>query len=140
MLKESIFNKLCQSKQKSAYRRMQIHSYLSPCTKLKSKWITCLNIKLDILDLVEKKVWTSFEHTGTRDNFLNRTLIPQGLKLTINKQNLMMPNSFCKAKDTINNTKWQPIEWENISTNSIVDSANIQNIQRTQETRHQQTK
>ena len=28
----------------SAYRRMQIDPYLSPCTKLKSKWIKDLNI------------------------------------------------------------------------------------------------
>ena len=40
----------------SACRRMQIDPYLSPCTKLKSKWIKDLNIKPDTLNLTEKKV------------------------------------------------------------------------------------
>jgi hypothetical protein len=40
--------------------------------------------------------------------------------------------SFCKAKDAINRTKWQPIEWEKIFTNTIADKrTNIQNIKRT---------
>jgi len=34
--RESIFNKWCWSNWMSAYKRMQIHPYISPCTKLKS--------------------------------------------------------------------------------------------------------
>ena len=48
--KESIFNKWCQSNCICACREMQIDSYLSPCTKLKSKWIKDINIKLDKLN------------------------------------------------------------------------------------------
>ena len=33
----------------------------------------------------------------------------------------MKLNSFCKAKDTVNKTKQQPIEWEKIFTNPISD-------------------
>jgi hypothetical protein len=40
--------------------RMQIDPYLSPCTKLKSKWIIDLNIKPDTLNLIEEKVNTFF--------------------------------------------------------------------------------
>jgi hypothetical protein len=32
---------------------MKIDPYLSPCTKLKSKWIKDLNIKPDTLNLIE---------------------------------------------------------------------------------------
>ena len=39
---------------------MQIDPYLSPCTKLKSKWIKDLNIKLSILNLKEQKVLKQF--------------------------------------------------------------------------------
>jgi hypothetical protein len=37
--KDSIFNKWCWLNGWLACRRMQINSFLSPCTKLKSKWI-----------------------------------------------------------------------------------------------------
>jgi hypothetical protein len=40
----------------SACGRMKIDPYLSPCTKLKSKWIEDFNKKPDTLNLIEKKV------------------------------------------------------------------------------------
>jgi hypothetical protein len=54
--KDSSFNKWSWLNWRSAYRRMQIDPFLSPWTKLKSKWIKDLHIKLDTLKLLEKKV------------------------------------------------------------------------------------
>jgi hypothetical protein len=48
--KERIFNKWCWCNWKSVGRRMKIDPYLSPCTKLKSKWIKDFNIKPDTLN------------------------------------------------------------------------------------------
>jgi hypothetical protein len=50
---------------------MHINPFLSPCTKLKSKWIKDLHIKPDTLKLIEEKVGKSLE-LGTGENFLNR--------------------------------------------------------------------
>ena len=50
---------------------MKIDPYLSPCIKLKSKWIKDLNIKPATLNLIEKKVVSTLEHIGTGDHFLN---------------------------------------------------------------------
>jgi hypothetical protein len=52
---------------------MQIDPFLSPCSKLKSKWIKDLHRKLDTLKLIEDKVGKSLKHMGTREYFLNRT-------------------------------------------------------------------
>ena len=49
----------------------QIDPYLSPYTKLKSKWIKDLNINLVTLNMVDKKVGSSLENTGKRDNDRN---------------------------------------------------------------------
>ena len=41
---------------------MKVDSHLTPCTKLKSNWIKDLNIKPDILNLIEEKAeraWNS---------------------------------------------------------------------------------
>jgi hypothetical protein len=89
-------------------RRMQIDSYLSTHTKLKSKWIKDLNIKLYTLNLIEIKVGKNLEFIGSGDIFLNRILIAQTLRLTINKWDLMKLESLSKSIFTINRTKWQP--------------------------------
>ena len=69
--KESILNKWCWSNWLSAYRRMQIDPYLSPCTRLKFKWIKDLNIKQDTLNLIEEKMGKSCDYIGTGDDFLS---------------------------------------------------------------------
>ena len=60
--KDSIFNKWYWFYWLLACRRMQTDPFLSPCTKLKSKWIKIINIKPDTLKLVRKKVGKNFEH------------------------------------------------------------------------------
>ena len=51
---------------------MKIDPFLSPCTKLKSKWSRDLNIKPDTLNLIEEKVGKNLELIGTGGNFLNK--------------------------------------------------------------------
>ena len=69
----------------SEYRRMQIDAHISPCTKLKSKWINDHNINPNALDLLEKKLSNSLEHIGTGNKFLNITLIALVLRSTTHK-------------------------------------------------------
>jgi hypothetical protein len=65
----------------SAWRRMQMDPAVSPCTKLKSKWIKDLNIKPDTLNLIEEKVGNSLRHIGRGDIFLNRNNSSAGTKM-----------------------------------------------------------
>jgi len=122
---------------RSACRRMQIDPFLSPCTKLKSKWIKDLHIKPDTLKLIEEKVGNSLEHMGTGENFLNKTPMAYALRSRINKRDLIKLQNFCKAKDTVVRTKQQPTD---LYQSYILYRANIQNIQRTQEVRLQRAK
>jgi hypothetical protein len=59
-------------------------------------------------------VGQSLEHMGTGENSLNRTPIAYALRSRIEKCNLIKLQSLCKAKDTVNRTKWQPIDWKKI--------------------------
>ena len=104
------------------------HSYLSPCTKLKSKWIKDLNINLTTQNLIEEKVGSSLQCMGTWDHFLNITPVAQTLRATINKWNFLKLRNFCKAKDTVNKRKRQPTEWEKIFTNPTSDKGLISKI------------
>jgi hypothetical protein len=84
---------------------MRIGSFLSPWTKLKSKWIKDLNLKPETLKLIEEKVGNSLEHMGTRGKFLNRTPMAFTVRSRINKWNLIKLQSFSKTKDIIIKTK-----------------------------------
>ena len=64
---------------------MQIDPFFSPCTKLKSKSIKDLHIKLDTLKLIEEIKGKSLKHMGTGEKFLNRTPMAYSIRLTIDK-------------------------------------------------------
>ena len=113
----------------STCRRMKIDPYfLSPCTKLKSKWIKDLKIKPATLNLIEEKVGSTLERIDTGTHFLNITPASQTLRETVNKWDLLKLRSFCEAKDTVSKTKRQPTEWEKIFTNPTSDRGMISKI------------
>jgi hypothetical protein len=62
---------------------MEIDPFLSPCTKLKSKWIKEVHIKPETLKLIEEKVRKSLEEMGTEEKFLNRTGVACATRLII---------------------------------------------------------
>jgi hypothetical protein len=123
--KDSIFKEWCW---RLACRRIRINSFLSPCKTIKSKWIKDLHIKPDTLNLIEEKVGKSLKHMGTGEIFLNRTPIAYALRSRIGKWDFIKLQSFYKAKDTVNRTKWQPTDWEKILTNPTSDRGLISNI------------
>jgi hypothetical protein len=68
---------------------MRIYPFLSPCTKLKSKWIKELHIKPKTLKLLEEKVEKSLEDMSTEGKFLNRTPVACAVRSRINKWDLI---------------------------------------------------
>jgi hypothetical protein len=78
---------------------------LSPCAKVKSKWIKELHIKPETLKLIKEKVEKSLEDMGTgKKKFLNRTPMACAIRSRIAKWDVIKLQSFCKAKDTVNKT------------------------------------
>jgi hypothetical protein len=106
----SIFNEWCWFNWQSACRIMQIDPFLSPCTKLKSKWAKSLHIKPETLKLKEEKVGKSLEHMGPGGKFLNRTPMACSVRSRIDKWDFIKLQSFCKAQDTVNKIKRQPTD------------------------------
>jgi len=68
------------------------------------------------------------EHMGTGKNFLNKTPMAYALRSRIDKWDLIKLQSFCKAKDTVVQTKRQPTDWEKIFTNPTTDRGLISKI------------
>jgi hypothetical protein len=65
---------------------------------------------------------------GTGEKFLNRSAMAGAVRLRINKWDLKKLQSFCKAKDTVNDTKRPPTDWERIFTNPKSDRGLISSI------------
>ena len=107
---------------------MRIDPFLSPYTKLKSKWINELHVKPETLKLIEEKVGKSLKDMGRGERFLNRTAMDPSVRSRIYKWNLINLQSFCKAKDTVNKTKRPPTYWERIFTKPNSDRGLIFNI------------
>jgi hypothetical protein len=126
--KTSVFNKWCWHNWRLACRRMRIDPFLSPCTKLKSKWIKEVHIKPETLKLIEEKVGESLEDMGTVEKFVNRTAMACAVRSRIDKWDLIKLQSFFKAKDIVNKTKRPPTDWERIVINSNSDRGLISNI------------
>ena len=58
----------------------------------------------------------SLEDMGTGKIFLNRTAMACVVRLRIDKWDLIKPQSFYKAKDTVNKTKhpWKELQRQNL--------------------------
>ena len=67
--------------------------FLSPCTKLKSKWIKELHIKPDTLKFIEEKLEKSQEDMGTGEKILNRSEMACDIRSRIEK---MGPHEIAK--------------------------------------------
>jgi hypothetical protein len=89
---------------------MRTDPFLSPCIKLKSKWIKELHIKPETLKFIEENVGESLKDMGTGEKFLNRTAMACGVRSRIDKWGLIKLQSFCRAKDTVNKTKRPPTD------------------------------
>jgi hypothetical protein len=102
--------------------------FLSPYTKVKSKWIKELHIKPETLKHIEEKVGKILKDMGKGKIFLNKIAMAFAGRSRIDKCDLIKLQSFCKAKDTVNKTKWQPTDWKKIFMYPKSDMGLISNI------------
>ena len=61
-------------------------------------------------------------------DLVKKSGLQKATKAKINKWDCIKLKCFCTAKETINKMKWQPMEWEKIFANHILDKGLIPKI------------
>ena len=103
---------------------MKLEHFLTPHTKINSKWIKDLNIRPETIKLLE-------ENVGKTLSDINHSRIlydPPPRKAKINKWDLIKIKSCCKTKETVSKVKRQPSEWKKTIANEATDKELISKI------------
>ena len=107
---------------------MKLGHFLTPYTKIKSKWMKDLNVKQETIKILEEKAGKNLLDLSRRNFLLDPSPKARELKAKMNYWDLMKIKSFCTAKETIHKTKRQPTEWEKIFANDISDKGLVSKI------------
>ena len=100
---------------------MKVEPFLTPYTKINSKWNRDLNVRPETIKLLEDnmgKTLSDIHHSRILYDPPPRIL---EIKAKINKWDLIKLKSFCTTKETISKLKRQASEWEKIIANEATD-------------------
>ena len=105
---------------------MKLQQSLTPYTKINSKWIKDLNIRLDTIKLLEEKKGGTLTDINCSKIFFNPPPRIMKIKTKRNKKHLIKLKSFCTAKEIMN--KKPNRMRENICQQIDQQEINCQNI------------
>ena len=107
---------------------MKLEHFLTPYTKISSKWIKGLNVRPETIKLLEENIGRTLNDISQSKIFYNPPPRVTEIKTKVNKWDLIKLKSFCSAKETINKVKRHPLEWEKIIANETTDKDLISKI------------
>ena len=107
---------------------MKLEHFLTPYTKINSKWIKDLNVRPETIKPLEEnidKTLSDIHHSRILYDPPSRVM---EIEAKINKRDLIKLKNFCTTKETISKVKRQPSEWEKIIPNEATDKELISKL------------
>ena len=126
--KDNLFNTLCWENCSTTCKRMKLEHFLTPYTKINSKWTKDLNVRPETIKLLEENISKTLSDINKSRILFDLCPSVLEIRAKINKWDLIKLKSFCTTKETINKVKRQPSEWEKIIANEATDKELISKI------------
>ena len=126
--KDSLFNRWCWENWTAICKRIKLEHFLTPYTKINSKWIKDPNVRPETIKHLEENIGRTLDDVIQSKILYDPLPWVMEIKTKVNKWDLIKLKSFCTAKETINKVKRQPSEWEEITANQTTDKGLISKI------------
>ena len=107
---------------------MKLEHFLTPYTKINSKWIKDLNVRPETIKLLEENIGRTL--VDINQSKILYVPFPRVMetKIKANQWDLIKLSIFCTAKETISKMKRQSSEWEKMTANETTDKGLISKI------------
>ena len=109
-------------------KKMKLEYFLTPYSKINSKWIKDLNRRQETIKLLKENIGSTLFDINFIKILYDLPLRVMEIKTKVNKWDLIKFKTFCTAKETINKMKRQPSEWEKIIENKAMSKGLISKI------------
>ena len=107
---------------------MKLEHFLTPYTKINSKWIKDLKVRPETIKLLEENARRTLEDINQSKILYDPPPRVIERKAKVDKWDLIKLSSFCTAKETRSKVKRQPSGWEKIIANETTDKGLISKI------------
>ena len=91
-------------------KRMNLEHFLTPYTKINSKWIKDLNVRQQTTKLSEENIGRIFNDINQSKILYDPPPRVMKIKSKVNKRDMIKHKSFCTAKETLSKVKRQRSE------------------------------